>query len=266
MSIKIENNKLIGTIDDLDKKLKGKLPITREELIVLANSWGRNESFYTKSTTGKTIFIEKIEEKEKYDLSKLNVTKIKDFSYIFAFSNFNGELKWNTISAINFSFMFFNAIKFNKPIKFNSINVVDMTGMLAYAIVFNQELKLNTINVKSMQNMLLYAESFNQELKFNTKNVENMIMMLFKAKSFNKDINFNLKKIKDISYFLAYAENFDSNLNLNLDLDKIEKIEFMFFNTKAFEKKYNNGKEIPTKKNLLKNWIKNNLLNKKNIN
>ena len=39
MALKIINEKIIGKIDKLDEKLEGKLPITREELLVLVNSW-----------------------------------------------------------------------------------------------------------------------------------------------------------------------------------------------------------------------------------
>ena len=41
MALKIINEKIIGKIDKLDEKLEGKLPITREELLYLINSWGR---------------------------------------------------------------------------------------------------------------------------------------------------------------------------------------------------------------------------------
>ncbi len=58
MALKIKNEIIIGTIDKLEEKLEGKLPITREELFVLVNSWGRNISFYTKDSQNKDIYIE----------------------------------------------------------------------------------------------------------------------------------------------------------------------------------------------------------------
>ena len=45
MTLKILNHEIIGKIDKLDEKLEGKLPITREELLVLVNSWGREQDF-----------------------------------------------------------------------------------------------------------------------------------------------------------------------------------------------------------------------------
>lgn len=46
MALKIIENKIVGTIDNLQEKLNGKLPVDRLELLYLVNSWGRTESFY----------------------------------------------------------------------------------------------------------------------------------------------------------------------------------------------------------------------------
>ncbi len=40
MALKIENGQIVGTIDKLEEKLEGKLPVTREELLFLIKSWG----------------------------------------------------------------------------------------------------------------------------------------------------------------------------------------------------------------------------------
>ena len=40
MALKIENEKIVGTIDNLQEKLNGELPINRLELLYLVNSWG----------------------------------------------------------------------------------------------------------------------------------------------------------------------------------------------------------------------------------
>ncbi len=57
MALKIKNERIIGTIDKLEEKLEGKLPITREELFVLVNSWGRRLGFATKDSQNKDIYI-----------------------------------------------------------------------------------------------------------------------------------------------------------------------------------------------------------------
>ena len=45
MALKIINHEIIGEIDDLNAKLSGEKPITREELFILVNSWGREQAF-----------------------------------------------------------------------------------------------------------------------------------------------------------------------------------------------------------------------------
>ena len=59
MALKIENERIIGTIDNLDKKLEGKLPIDRLELIELVSSWGRMDLFLT--TKYKEIYFLKVD-------------------------------------------------------------------------------------------------------------------------------------------------------------------------------------------------------------
>ena len=46
MALEIQNNKIVGTVDNLQEKLNGEIPIDRLELLVLVNSWGRTKSFY----------------------------------------------------------------------------------------------------------------------------------------------------------------------------------------------------------------------------
>ena len=57
MALIVKDKKIVGTIDKLEEKLEGKLPITREELFVLVNSWGRRLGFYTKDSQNKNIYI-----------------------------------------------------------------------------------------------------------------------------------------------------------------------------------------------------------------
>ena len=46
MALKIIDKKIVGTIDNLQEKLDGKLPVDRLELLYLVNSWGRNKNIY----------------------------------------------------------------------------------------------------------------------------------------------------------------------------------------------------------------------------
>ena len=49
MALKIIDKKIVGTIDNLQDKLEGKLPIDRLELLYLINSWGRSETLVTNN-------------------------------------------------------------------------------------------------------------------------------------------------------------------------------------------------------------------------
>ena len=47
MALEIQNDTIVGKIDNLQEKLNGELPINRLELIHLVNSWGREKKFKT---------------------------------------------------------------------------------------------------------------------------------------------------------------------------------------------------------------------------
>lgn len=55
-------------IKNLNKKLQGKEPVTRDELFELVNSWGRKKYFFTKDK----FQIEKCEANECYPLENLD--------------------------------------------------------------------------------------------------------------------------------------------------------------------------------------------------
>ena len=57
MALEIIKKEVVGTIDDLEDKLEGKLPVDRLELLVLVDSWGRSTGFYTKDSKNKDIYI-----------------------------------------------------------------------------------------------------------------------------------------------------------------------------------------------------------------
>ena len=116
MALKIKNERIIGTIDNLEAKLNGELPVDRLELLYLVNSWGRIDFFYTQYLD-EDVIIEQCKAKECYDLSKLDTSEITDMSNLFKWSKFNGDISNWDVS-----------------------NVTSMNGMFAYATSFNQAL------------------------------------------------------------------------------------------------------------------------------
>ena len=79
MALIIKDSRIVGTIDNLEDKLVGKIPVTREELLVLVNTHGRFERSYI--TTYPNIIIEKCDSKECYNLSKLQTVFVKTNTY-----------------------------------------------------------------------------------------------------------------------------------------------------------------------------------------
>src|SRR5574344_33675 len=124
MALEIIDEKILGTIDNLQDKIDGKLPIDKLELIELINSWGRTKSgFYTGcsnidySNNNKILEIEECEPKECYDLSKLDVSEITNMEDVFKNSMFNGDISnWNTSNVTSMGRRFYNAKCFTQDI------------------------------------------------------------------------------------------------------------------------------------------------------
>ena len=267
MALEIINSKIIGVIDNLENKLEGKLPVTREELLVLVNSWGRLEGFNIKDSNNQTLKIEECEatqteqtefvRKECYDLSKLDTSEITDMLSIFRHSNFNGDISnWNTSNVTNMERMFYNAYSFNQPLNFDTSNVTNMERMFAYARTFNQLLNFDTSKITNMKSMFYQAKSFNQPVIFDTRNVTSMASMFNNASSFNQPLNFNTSKVTSMISMFSYARVF--NQPLNFDISNVISMYEMFNETNAFKDKYNNGKTLLDYTEDIKEWLNDN--------
>ena len=115
MALKIENERIIGTIDNLQEKLEGKLPIDRLELIELVSSWGRMDLFLTTGINNETLVIEDCPPNQCYDLSKLDVSQITDMQFLFVESLCNNTdiSNWDTSNVTNMTSMFAFCNKFD---------------------------------------------------------------------------------------------------------------------------------------------------------
>ena len=222
-------------IKNFEKKLEGKLPVTKEELFILVNSWGRtqdidinNEIFDFKY---KTSFS-----KNYYDLSKLDTSQITNMFFIFAHSNFNGDISnWDVSNVTSMDSMFWNSKIFNQDIsQWDVSNVTSMLEMFYRAESFNQNISnWNTSNVKTMNSMFANAKGFNQPIgSWDVSNVTNMNWMFLEAESFEQPILF---EVNEKCY-----------------------LKWMFKKTSYFINKFNEGIPLPEDSNDIKEWLNDN--------
>ena len=162
MALKIKNERIIGTIDNLQDKLDGKLPVDRLELLHLVNSWGRLGDVII-SIENSLLKCKKCEPKECYDLSKLDVSQITNMDSIFEHSNYSGDIsKWDVSNVTSMFKMFAFNRKFNSPLNnWNTSNVVCTENMFWNAISFDQNISSwNLENAVICNYMFDKAESF----------------------------------------------------------------------------------------------------------
>ena len=249
MALEIIDEKIVGKIDSLQDKLDGKLPIDRLELLVLINSWGRINFFYTYTEyLEKSLKIEECKAKECYDLSKLDVSKITNMENLFKHSLFtdihstngiglhDGDISnWNVSNVTNMSSMFISAVDFDQDIgNWDVSNVINMSHIFSSAISFNQP--LNNWNVSKVTNM----------------------NGIFSNSTFNQDIgNWDVSNVTTMEYMFYEAINFNQNIG-KWNLNNVCYAEHMFYGAQSFINKYNNSKILSFNTINLKNWFNEN--------
>ena len=174
---------------DLQLKLNGELPVTRSDLFELVDSWGR---FGNRSSREDSIKVYASEPKECYNLSKLDVSNVKDMCYLFYYSNFNGDInEWNISAVSNMNYMF-GCSKFDGDISSWQFNKNISCDCLFYA---NEkfENKYNNGN----NNISSYSHEFIKWLEDNREKI--------------KDINISKKEVLD--FFSFDIDNLNKDIN-----------------------------------------------------
>ena len=237
MALKIENFKIAGKPNHLQKKLDGEIPVDRLELLYLVNSWGRANVVYLNFKNNISIKIDKCSANECYELNKLDVSQITNMEDLFASSLFNGSISsWDVSKVTDMNSMFYSAENFNQSLNsWNTSNVTNMSCMFYLAEKFNGDIgKWDVSNVTDMGRMFSFSKKFNQDIsKWDVSNVENMNFMFAETKVFNQNIS-------------------------SWNLDKVDSCKYMLLNTEAFINKYNNGEILPNNSNELKKWFNEN--------
>lgn len=97
-------------------------------------------------------------------LNHIKTHKITDMSFLFDYSNFNGDIsKWDVSKVTDMSYMF-NGSEFNQDISNWDVSKVINMDYMFYSSIFNQPLnKWNPENVVSFSYMFAYT-SFNQDI------------------------------------------------------------------------------------------------------
>ena len=98
------------------------------------------------------------------DLNHIDTSLVKDISYLFFNSKFNGDIsKWNTSNVTNMGSVFSYSIFTGDISNWDTRNVTDMAGMFFSSHFKGDISQWNISNVHYMQNMF-YQSQFNHDI------------------------------------------------------------------------------------------------------
>ena len=126
----------------------------QEKLIIKKNKTKNYKYFPETKEELEQIIYKRIEkEGNEVDLNDIDVSNITDMSYLFEYTNFNGNISaWDVSNVTNMRSMFYECKKFNSDISsWDVSNVKWMQSMFYNCAKFNKDISnWDVSNVKGM--------------------------------------------------------------------------------------------------------------------
>ena len=161
------------------------------------------------------------------NISKWDVSNVKDMSRMFVFCEFNGNISnWDVSNVKNMIAIFYNS-EFNRDISnWDVSNVTDMKSMFSNSKFDGDISNWNVSNVEDMSFMFENSK-FNKDIsKWNVSNVKNMEGM-FSNSEFNQNVsNWDVSNVKNMSYMFNSSQ-FNGDIS-NWNVSNVENMRNMF--------------------------------------
>jgi surface protein len=151
-----------------------------------------------------------------HDISRWDVSSVKDMDCMFQLSAFNRDIgRWD-VSNVTIMRSMFSSTPFNQDIsRWDVSSVTNMMSMFWGASEFDQDIgRWDVSSVVNMQNMFGGAASFNQDIGgWDVSSVTTMAHMFNGATSFNQDIGrWNTSSVEWMNNMFTDATAFDQDI------------------------------------------------------